>query len=441
VSNVPDRRRMQDAIAVALEQLRAGGQPSAVLLIHIEGLADAAEELRLAVATQLAGALRDEDLLARFGGDVLVVVARDIADESAAHALGSHLRDQLDGPLAGAPAGPIHASIGISMVRELDPSFAAVVARADAAMYAAKNKASRDARGDDARPLEDSRRALVEAAFECSTIEDFDVYYQPIADLRGGSVAAIEAVVHWEHPDLGTISPGELLPTAESRGQVVTLGRWVLEKACLQTVRWAPTRDGQPMRTCVNVTAAQLADPAFAEDVLSALARSGATGHQLALGVAQDALAAIPLDVAAMLEDHKIVIMVRNVGAAAPPLTADQLDLPITMIKLDGSLMTRCSPDDVPAILQRTTAIARSVGARAVAAGIETLAQLTIVREAGFALAQGYLFRRPLSAAAIEQLVYGERPFASLLAPRPAWLDLPLDGDAPTVEIGAPAVP
>jgi hypothetical protein len=64
-----------------------------------------------------------------------------------------------------------------------------------------------------------------------------------------------------------------------------------------------------------------------------------------------------------------------------------------------------------------------------------------MVREAGFALAQGYLFRRPLSAAAIEQLVYGERPFASLLAPRPAWLDLPLDGDAPTVEIGAPAVP
>ena len=111
------------------------------------------------------------------------------------------------------------------------------------------------------------------------------------------------------------------------------------------------------------------------------------------------------------------------------------------MIKLDGSLMTRCSPDDAPAILQRTTALARSVGARAVAAGIETLAQLAIVREAGFALAQGYLFRRPLSAAAIEQLVYGERPFASLLAPRPAWLDLPLDGDAPTVEIGAPAVP
>ncbi|MDX6676693.1 MAG: hypothetical protein QOE31_745 [Solirubrobacteraceae bacterium] len=432
---------MHDAIDVAREHLRAGGQPSAVLLIDLEGLAAEREDLRLAVAGRLASALTADDVVACFGGDVLVVVAREVADESVAHALGSHLRRELDASLNGAASGSIHASVGISMLREQDLSGAVVVARADAAMYAAKNKARRDARGDDSRPLEDSRRALVEAAFECSTIEDFDVYYQPVADLRGGSVAAIEAVVHWEHPDLGTVAPGEFLPIAEWHGQIATLGRWVLEKACAQTVRWAPARDGQPMRTCVNVAAAQLADPAFAEDILAALERSGATGHQLLLGVSQDALAAITPSVVAVLAEARIELLLRNVGASAAPAPADLRGLPITMVKLDGSLVTRCAPDDVPALLASTTALARSLDARAVAAGIETLDQLTMVREAGFALAQGYLFRRPLSAAAIEQLVYGERPFASLLAPRPVWLDLPLDGDAPTIEIGAPAVP
>jgi EAL domain-containing protein (putative c-di-GMP-specific phosphodiesterase class I) len=432
---------MQDAIEVALEHLHAGGASSAVLLIHVEGLADAGEPLTRALAARLAGSLREQDVVTRFADDVLVIVAREIADETAAYALGSHLKDRLDGPLGDAVGGPVHASVGISLLRELDTSVAAVVGRADAAMYAAKNKAIRDARGDDARPLEDSRRALVEAAFECSTIEDFDVYYQPIADMRSGSVAAIEAVVHWEHPDLGTISPGEFLPTAEARGQIVSLGRWVLEKACAQTVRWAPTRDGQPMRTCVNVSAAQVTDPAFADDILSALQRSGATGHQLALGMCEDALAAIPPSVATVLMEARIELMLRNVGAAGAPAVAQLRELPISMVKLNGALMTGCGRDALPGILRATAALARSLDARAVAAGIETLEQLALVREAGFALAQGYLFRRPLSAAAIEQLVYSERPFSSLLAPRPAWLDLPLDGDAPTVEIGAPAVP
>ncbi|MDX6683083.1 MAG: hypothetical protein QOG94_3122 [Solirubrobacteraceae bacterium] len=436
----PDRRRMHEAIDGALVRLRADGEPCAILLIDVDGLAEAAEQWLTALAARLAASLRPDDLVVRFGGDVIAAVARGVGDDNAAHELGARLKLAVEELTAGGP--PMSVSVGVSILREDETSAAAVVGRADAAVYAAKNKARRAARGDDGRPLDDNRRTLVEAAFECSTVEDFDVYYQPIADLRSGSVAAIEAVVHWEHPDLGTIAPGEFLPLAEWRGQIVTLGRWVLEKACAQTVRWAPTRDGQPMRTCVNVAAAQVGDPAFADDVLAALARNGATGQQLALGISQDALAMAP-QVLAVLADARVEIMLRNVGVGAGDgaRAVDLRQLPISMIKLDGSLVTRRARDDVPAILRRTTQLAQSIDARAVAAGIETLEQLAMARECGFALAQGYLFRRPQSPASIEQLVYGERPFASLLAPRPAWLDLPLDGDAPTIEIGAPAVP
>jgi diguanylate cyclase (GGDEF)-like protein len=432
-----DRRRIHEAIDGALAHLRAKGEPSAMLLIDVEGLAEAGEQRLTALVAGLGASLGADDVVARFGGDVIAAVARGVADEDAAHELGTRLKRAVDELSAG---GPPRVSIGCSILREHETSAGAVVGRADAAVYAAKNKARRDARCDDGRPPDDNRRTLVEAAFECSTIEDFDVYYQPIADLRSGSVAAIEAVVHWVHPDLGTIAPGEFLPIAEWRGQIVTLGRWVLEKACAQTVRWAPTRDGHPMRTCVNVAAAQVGDPAFADDVLAALARNGATGHQLALGIPHDALTTIGPSVVAALADVRIEIMLRNVGASGGVPAVDLRQLPISMIKLDGSLVTRCASDDVPALLQRTTELARSIDARAVAAGIETLEQLAMARECGFALAQGYLFRRPQSPASIEQLVYGERPFAGLLAPRPAWLDLPLDGDAPTIEI-SPAIP
>ena len=437
-ARLPDRRRIHEAIENALARVRAGREPCAMLLIDVDGLADAGEEWLTALVARLAASLGADDLVARFGGDVIAAVTRGIADEAAAYELGSRLERTVESLSAAGP--PMRVSIGVSILRDDETSASAVVGRADAAVYSAKNKASRAARGDDGRP-DDSRRALVEAAFECSTVADFDVYYQPIADLRSGSVAAIEAVVHWEHPDLGTIAPGEFLPIAEWRGQIVTLGRWVLEKACVQTVRWAPTRDGQPMRTCVNVAAVQVGDPAFADEVLAALARNGATGHQLALGISQDALAAIPPSVSAVLASARIEIMLRNVGASAGAPAVDLRQLPISMIKLDGSLVTRCARDDVRALLQRATELARAIDARAIAAGIETLEQLAMARECGFALAQGYLFRRPQSPASIEQLVYSERPFASLLAPRPAWLDLPLDGDAPTIEISAPAVP
>ncbi len=106
---------------------------------------------------------------------------------------------------------PRLATAGFTLVREGDPSVAAVVARADAALYAAKNKASRDARGDGPGPFERAASVLVEAAFERSTVEDFDVYYQPIVDVRDGSIAAVEAILRWEHPDLGTIAPSEFL--------------------------------------------------------------------------------------------------------------------------------------------------------------------------------------------------------------------------------------
>ena len=434
---LPERRQMRHAIDRAREQLACGGAPSAVLLVEIHGLDADGEAHAAALAGRLCGALHPDDLVGRFGGDVLVVVARDIHDDGEAHALAAHLADVLRQAADGdAP----RAMMGVTVVRRGDPSVSAIVARADASLYAAKNKAIRDARGDVEEPREGSRDALVEAAFERSSVEDFDVYYQPIVDVRDGSIVAVEAILRWEHPDLGTIAPSEFLAMAERRGQTVTLGRWTIEKACAQTVRWAATRDGLPMRTCVNVAPAQVADPAFVDDVLSALAQSGATPQQLALEVTVEALAAVTAQLRTALADARIALILDHAGTQ-PPSPECLERPPMTMVKFDRALVAADHPDHPSSALHAAADLARALGLPCVAKGVETRDQLHAVRDCGVPYAQGYLFTRPRSAATIEELVYRERPFGALLAPPPMVLGLELDGDEPAIELGAPAVP
>ena len=433
---LPSRRRMQEAIDGALENLRAGCDPSAVLLIDVDAPAGPGETWLGTLSQRLRTTLHPDDLVARFGGDVFVLVAHDIADEAAAHELAAQLKRSLEQPSqAGDASTRMHVSIGVSMVREEDPSVDAVVARADAAMYAARNKASREARGDATCPPESSREELVEAAFERSAIEDFDVYYQPIADLRCGSVAAVEAVMRWEHPDLGTIAPGEFLPLAERLGQMVTLGRSAIEKACAQTIRWAATRDGRPMRTCINVSPSQVVDPAFMEDIESALAHSGATGHQLALELTEEALALMPPGMLEALVDARVELVFDHAGRDVSPSSI--ANLPVSMIKLDRSFVASATDDMAPQILLEAARLSQSLGLPAVAKGVDTRAQLRSLLLCGVQLAQGRFFARPQSGPAIEALVYRERPFASLLAPPSAMLGTrALEGEAPTVEVG-----
>jgi EAL domain-containing protein (putative c-di-GMP-specific phosphodiesterase class I)/GGDEF domain-containing protein len=434
---LPDRRLMRHAIDSARERLAAGGHPSAVLLVEVAGLASGGEQPAAELAARLAAALHPDDLVGRFAGDVLVVVASDVADEDDAHALAARLTDASSVSDAGLPR---LATAGFTVVRDGDPSVATVVARADAALYAAKNKASRDAREDVPAWVDSSREALVEAAFERSTVEDFDVYYQPIVDVRDGSIAAVEAILRWEHPDLGTIAPNEFLGLIDRRGQMVTLGRWTIEKACAQTVRWGATRDGLPMRTCVNVAGVQVTDPAFVEDVTSALARHGAMTHQLALELTEEALAAMPAPLQAALAGARLSLVLDHEGSHLPS-HAGLERVPVAMIKLDRSLLAEDGLDDPSSPLHAAAQLARGLGLPCVAKGVETRAQLRAVRDCGVPFAQGYLFSKPQSAAAIEELVFRERPFGSLVAPPPMLLGLELDGLEPAIELGAPAVP
>lgn len=449
------RRRMHEAINSALMHLRDGGEPTAVLLLDVDTSEGDRERTLEIAAGRLAVTLRPEDLVGHYGHDMFVVVARDVADEGAAHKVAARLTRALERPLNAADdAIAVHVRIALSMVHEADPSASDVVARVDGAMhdalsqasrdthdhakaYAERNKANRDAHDASVISPDAGREALVKAAFDRSSIVDFDICYQPIADLRGGSVAAVEASLRWEHQDLGAIDPDEFLPIAEQRGQMVTLGSWTIEKACTQTIRWAATRDGRPMRTCVHVSPSQVGDPDFLRNIRSALAVSGASGQQLALLLARDALDAASPELLEGLADARIALILDH-RAAHPPASSDVANLPVSMVRVDRSL----ADGDPDAFMLRGAELARSLDLPAVMQGVETREQLRAALGSGFPLAQGPLFSRPQSAATIEMLVGRERPFAASLAPAPIKLGALDDaGREPVVELGAPAVP
>ncbi len=448
------RRRMHQAIDKALTHLRDGGEPSAVLLVEVDTQEGSGERMLGIAAGRLAASLRPEDLVGHYGDDLFVVVARDVTDEAAAHKVAARLTRTLERPLdADDDEEAVHVRIGLSMVQADDPSVGEVVARADAAMYAERDRASREARdyakayternkvnrdagGGAVTSSDASREALVEAAFDRSSIVDFDVCYQPIADLRGGSIAAIEASLRWEHADLGAIDPEEFLPVAEQRGQMVTLGHWMIEKACAQTSRWPATRDGRPMRTCLRVSPSQVTEPGFLDSILSALALGGASGQQLALALAQDALDAASPELLERIADARIALLLDH-RAADPPAASDVANLPVAMLRL-GRCFTASDPAGA---LRRAAELGRSLELPVVAQSVETREHLRAVLGAGLSLGQGRLFARPQGAAAIEELVRRERPFAGLLAPAPVKLGVADDAREPVIELGAPAVP
>lgn len=420
------RRRMHQAIDQALTHLRDGGEPSAVLLVDVDVPEGSGERMLGIAAGRLTASLRPEDLVGHYGDDLFVVVARDVSDEAAAHKVAARLTRTLE---AADDEEAVHVRIGLSMVLADDRSVGDVVARAAidaergrasrethdyAKAYAERNKANRDAAGAAVTASDASRLSLVEAAFDRSSIVDFDVCYQPIADLRGGSVAAIEASLRWQHADLGMIDPQEFLRVAEQRGQMATLGNWAIEKACVQTARWPATRDGRPMRTCVRVSTSQLTDPTFFEHLQWALALGGASGQQLALALAPDALGDASPELLERLADARIALILDHPAADAPSPSA-VANLPVSMLRLDRSFAT----SDPAATLRRCAELGRNLELPLVVQGIETREHLRAVVGA-FPLGQGRLFARPQGAAAIEELIRRERPFAALLRRPPS---------------------
>jgi diguanylate cyclase (GGDEF)-like protein len=367
------------------------------------------DALLAAVASRLAGA-GPPGALTRTGGKefALLLGPADVCAEAAA----APVRLLLAQPFAVAGhALLVRASIGVADAVGGEGGPAAVdpvelLRRADVAVHAARLAGSAGAMRYEARLDERAdEQARMGAALRAGLdAGQFEVYYQPIVDLADERLVAVEALVRWQHPTWGIVGPDRFIPVAETNGLIVELGAWVLAEACAEAVRWEAEFGGAaPGRVSVNVSARQLAEPRFAGTVAEVLARTGLPARRLTLEVTETAVFGGGAAVAALREVHDLGVRVAldDFGTGHSSLGLLR-DCPVDVLKIDKSFVNALGaggPDSV--IVAGMVAIIDGLGLDAVAEGVEEPEQAAQLRRFGYRLAQGYLFGRPMPAAAL----------------------------------------
>jgi diguanylate cyclase (GGDEF)-like protein len=377
--------------------------------------------LLIAVARRLATCVREQDTVARLGGDEFVVVLDGI-DRAAADAAAERIIAALIRPVvADGHELRIRASIGIADGRSGD-DVSQLLRRADIAMYAAKRRGGSGylhyepgmagTGADDAGLGAELREAIAG--------DQLFLLYQPIVALDGGRLTGVEALVRWTHPVRGVLPPAEFLPFAERSGLIVPLGRWIIREACRQIAAWqAEHGEARPAVVNVNVSARELREPTFADDVAAVLAETGIAPHRLVLEVTETTVFELGTSVANLraLRHLGIRISLDDFGTGHSTLTLLQ-DCPVDELKLDRSF-AQVDPTAEPTIATAVIHLAKALGLHVVAEGVETPQQANRLRLLGYEAAQGFYFARPMPAAQVSEAI-GAPESHELVAAEPA---------------------
>ncbi|AGZ41906.1 putative signaling protein [Actinoplanes friuliensis DSM 7358] len=403
LTGLANRRRFEQRVREALET----GSPQ-VAMLDLTGFKAVndrfghavGDELLAAVGARLGSGLRPGDLAARMGGDefaVLVADATAAEGDTMAARLGAALRVPIE---TGEHELLIGAGIGVAGADGTDDAVE-LLRRADVAMYAAKadgDKLRRYSADLDDEAGEEARLgAAVRIALDTG---QFRLVYQPIVSLPDGRIVSVEALIRWDHPDRGFVSPAEFIPVAEQNGLIVELGAWILRTACAQAVVWRNTLgDAAPERVSVNVSARQLAEPGFTELVSSVLAWTGLGAQNLILEVTETAVFGGGQAVQAVKDLHELGVRIAldDFGTGHSSLGLLQT-VPVDVLKVDKSFVDNITLAGREAVIATALIqVSHGLGLMAVAEGVETAEQAAELHRLGYRLAQGYHFGRPVA--------------------------------------------
>jgi diguanylate cyclase (GGDEF)-like protein/PAS domain S-box-containing protein len=425
LTSLPNRVLFLDRLGQELTRLERMPSTVGVLFMDLDGFKvindslghDAGDTILVALAERLEEAVRGVDTVARFGGDEFAVLATGVEDADALVVLAERIAEALAAPF---PVGEdrefvVTASIGIAVANDPKTDAAALLRDADIAMYRAKEKGrARHAVFDPSMHTAANERLSTATALRQAVDEgELCLHFQPQIVLGGDRrVAGVEALLRWNHPERGLVTPAEVIPVAEATGLIVPIGEWVIQEASRQLGVWQ--RSGRPdLAMCVNVSARQLLDDAIVGVVARALADNGVRPDTLCLEITESVLMEDPehyADTLAQLKALGVSLSVDDFGTGYSSLAYLQV-LPADFLKVDRSFVERLGANPrAAAIVGTIIDLAHSLDLGVVAEGVETLEQAEELTRLHCDQAQGYLFARPAPADEIA-------PMLGLLAP------------------------
>jgi diguanylate cyclase (GGDEF)-like protein/PAS domain S-box-containing protein len=412
LTGLPNRLLLADLLADSIAGADRDASGAAVIFVDLDGFRfindtlghEAGDALLQQVAQRLSSRVRHGDKLARMGGDEFMLVVNNVTDDQVALSVADRLQDALREPLLVVRHEiVVTASMGISIYPRDGTDMSALRRKADAAMYEAKQAGK-----DRIRFYRPAMGAALQAHLEMETDlrhaldrGELRLYFQPIYTAADSRQTAYEALSRWPHARLGFVPPKEFIRLAEDTGLIIRLGEWVLREACRQCRWWQD--HGKPLvRVAVNVSSLQIARTDFVATVLGVLRATGLSGNLLDLELTESIILG-DIDSAihkmAELRQHGIRISVDDFGTGYSSL-GYLAKLPIDILKIDRGFVAPIVENDAAVrLIHGMISLAHSIGKRVVVEGIETPAQLQILRDLQCDEVQGYLLGRPAPLA------------------------------------------
>jgi diguanylate cyclase (GGDEF)-like protein len=410
LTGLPNRTLFRERVAASLERADEDAETVAVLLVDLDGFKQinntlgnhTGDEVLCETAQRLQDVLGEEAVVARLGADEYAVLCPRASGVAGALGTATELHESLEAPmLAGGSALNVEASIGVSVVGDRDEDLDELLQRADAALARAKSQRSRVEVYSSKLDSFDATRLLllgqVRAALQRA---EFELYYQPKIDLRSGRVVGVEALVRWRHPDRGLLMPAAFIPLLEQTALIGPITLQLIDSALGQAVRWR--KRGFELDVAVNLSARNLLDRDLSGQVAALLDRHAFPPERLTLEITESATMSDPARAAEVLHALRAIgarISIDDFGTGNASL-GYLASLPAGEIKIDRSFVAAvCADKRAEAIVRSVVDLARELGMRVVAEGIETRAVMERLIALDCDVGQGYLISRPLAAA------------------------------------------
>lgn len=417
LTDLPNRALLMDRLQRALGRLARGDGIVAVLALNLDRFKivnenlghEAGDELLIEITGRLAGRLRPADTLARLGGDDFVL-AIEVAEEHEVLALTRAILEGFGEPID-LRGRELHVSASIGVVQTKDPAHSPeqLLRSADLAMRRAKAAGgSRMEIFDESMRVRASGRLEMEAALRRAIDQnELRVFYQPVVSLAGQSIVGAEALIRWDRPGIGLVSPAEFIPLAEETGFIVPMGFWIFEQACAQIRQWNERSDTR-LSVAVNLSVRQFSEQNLLFDLQRIINDTGVDPSTVGLEITESVLIEdndFALEALIALKALKIKLALDDFGTRYSSLSYLRR-FPFDTVKVDQSFVRGMLEDDRDReIVRGVISLAHAVGLSVVAEGIETEEQLQAITAMGADRAQGYLLGRPLPPAAFEQLL------------------------------------